>query len=1535
MARSNPEFQTIHSEGGLLPADLLRRVIDRESNLAGTRPEDYGLLAGERLSEIITQSWNRLRKHWAEFHATAENLPRKEAGTGLTNDRWSLPLLRELGFGLLPTSAGPEIGGRTYAINRFFGPVPVHLIGCGLALDRRAAGQRGAAAANPHGLVQEFLNRSDAHQWAFLSNGLRLRVLRDNQALSRQSFLEFDLEAMFNGEVYSDFVLLWLVVHATRFAPREGDRPETCWLELWAQEAEGQGTRALGELRLGVERALAILGEGFTSHPKNTGLRDALRSGQVSPTELHAQLLRLVYRLIFLFVAEDRTLEGQSLLHPLNDSVAACVARERYAAHYSMGRLREMAGKIKGGRHGDLWQQFQLLVHALSGNAASDGIRIQLALPALGSFLWDPLSTPDLNDAKLTNFDLLEALRHLSYARQGKVLRPVDYKNLGAEELGGVYESLLALTPQVSGDGARFSFAEFAGNERKTSGSYYTPDSLVQCLLDSALDPVVEEAINGKSPTEAEQTILELKVCDPAVGSGHFLVGAAHRLARHLARVRALAEGESEPSPLLHQHALRDVIGRCLYGVDVNPMAAELCRVSLWLEALEPGKPLSFLDHHIRVGNSLLGTTLELIAGGLPDDAFKPIEGDDRQVCTALKRRNKQERDGRQMDLNLTMVAEERAEYDTLASRSQGIDQVQDDSLEAIGRKAEQFRRLVVSPEYRHQQRVADAWCAAFVWPKIADAPEAISTDTIRRLEADANALDDLQRDELEQLANQYQFFHWQLVFPEVFAKGGFDCVLGNPPWDSLRFNDAEFFSTTHREIAQAPTAAARKRLIAALENDDSLSFRKYLAAVRFVAGANALVRSIALFPLCGIGRVNLFALFAEKGRTLISSTGLFGLILPSGIASDDSTKLFFQDVVKKKSLVSLFDFENKGIYFPGVHSSYKFCLFTAGSGVNPTSDRASFVFFAHSMDELSDPNRCFSLSADDLALLNPSTGTCPIFRSSRDAEITKAIYRRLPVLTRSGWNLVLKRLINQSDDSDKFYWERTIEHLPLYEGKYFHHYDHRWATFSGNQDREVTPNERDDPEFRIQTRHWYPKEDVRRRFGSDWDREWAFAWRDITNATNERSFVASVVPSLAVPNTAKVIFVDEDQLTKLPVLVANFSAFVFDFVARQKIGGTHMSSFIVEQLPVLSFTKSSASCLWSLNNTLANWLVSRVVELIYTAWELELFGRDCGWVGPPFRWDEDRRFLIRCELDAAFFHLYLLGDEKGNWRPARQADTCPYNETPEQLKELIGHFPTPRDAVGYILDTFPIVRRKDEEQHGEYRTKRVILEIYDAMQEAISTGQPYQTRLDPPPGPPLGADCNFVRYADIAANPPLHIHSPLEVVRPAAVDLHTLVDGAWTRPMGDQRAETGVQLAAILKVMTDPLQARMVRLAVLLALEPRLLLPNLNDEEEATWRRLIGPEAAPLPQGTSTFITRSDQAWGAAVRNLRTNGQLIEDLQAGTWAPGDDLDRFPTDGWPDGRARMVLDVLRHHAVDTVVMTLPAELRDWVDASAA
>jgi len=1394
MGRTKNEFQTIRSEGGLLPPDLLRRVVDAKGNLPGAKPEDYGLPAGERLNEAITQSWNRMRRHWADFRAAARNLPETESGTGLTNDKWSVPLLRELGFGLLPTSAGPELAGKTYAINRFFGTTAVHLVGCNLSLDRRSAGVRGATT-NPHGLVQEFLNRSGNHLWAIVSNGLRFRVLRDNQALSRQSYLEFDLEAMFNGEVYSDFVLLWLMAHATRFAPQRENQTESCWLEQWTKVAEEDGTRALGDLRAGVEKALQILGEAFVSHPRNTALRESLRTEKLSLNDFHGQLLRMVYRLIFLFVAEDRTLDGNSLLHPLDDSESGRQARDHFESNYSTTRLRNLAANIKGSRHGDLWQQFNLLVGALSGDERFETVRKRLALPALGSFLWSPKSTSALNSAslevgdgvELANADFLEALRHLAFTRQGKVLRPVDYKNLGAEELGGVYETLLALTPQISGDGNRFTFAEFAGNDRKTSGSYYTPDSLVQCLLDSALDPVVEEALRGKNGVDAERAILALKVCDPAVGSGHFLVGAAHRLARHLARVRANTQGDSEPSPLLYQHALRDVIGRCLYGVDINPMSAELCRVGLWLEALEPGKPLSFLDHHIQVGNSLLGTTPALIAKGIPDEAFTPIEGDLKTTCTELKRDNKRERN--EFKFGQGYLFDQPFQIANLASELAKIDETSDQSAEGVLEKERRYAELVKSQAYQSGRLLADTWCAAFIWRKDnSELGNLCPTERMfRKVESDATIMLPQVRAEVKRLRDQYQFFHWHLAFPDVFRlpdkdeppenkhtgwSGGFDVVLGNPPWEHTELKEKEWFAERCPDIATAGTAVERKQMIEKLRTTDPSLFKVFADSVRHHDNVSQFLANSERFPLCGRGRINLYAVFAEAMRQVLNRNGCNGCVLPSGIATDDTTKFFFQDVVETHSLQSLFDFENREAIFPGVHRSFKFCLFTTRSPLATHSSRlsreATFVFFAHQIEDLSDPHRRFSLTADDIALLNPNTRTCPIFRSRRDAELTKAVYLRVPVLLRestpdgNAWGVWISRMLNGSDDAYLFR-DPAVHNLGLnvYESKFFWQFDHRYATVEKTSVEYCSVESKQSPAFSIRPQHRVIESELPSKFLSKLN-DYSLAYRVISNATNERTVVATVLPRCALINSANNIHDVRGKLCAM--LLANLNAFAFDFICRQAMGGANLHSYILQQLTVLPPLAFAGQCEWGLDGaSIQNCLFPRIMELIYTAFDLESFALECGYVGPPLRWDEDRRFLLRSELDAAFFHLYLPADAQGDWLPARKADGCPHDESEEDLSRLKASFPTPRDAVSYIMDTFPIVRRKDEEKYaGDYRTKRVILEIYDAMQESIRTGKPYQTRLDPPPGPPTDSDGKFIPVAEWdESNWPSHIHPP------------------------------------------------------------------------------------------------------------------------------------------------------------------------------
>ena len=1274
-------FESITIEGGLLSPDWLARVAQLQA--ASQTEADYAVPKGLNLRDEIGRYWRMAQAHWKDFAgglaAGADARPLAE--------RFVLALLRDsFGFASLATVGTIQIGERAFPIGFSAQgrrvPVIIAPAGRGLEAPLPELGD-GGRRRTAFGLAQEYLNEVDEALWGLVSDGNTLRILRDNASLTRPAWIEADLARIFTEGRYADFAALWLLVHESRFG-KTGQLATDCAVETWRTAGREEGTRAREDLRRGVEDALLALGQGFLAHPENAALRASLVDGSLATKDYFNQLLRLVYRLIFLLTVEER-----GLLHPDDTSEAA---RRLYAEGYGLRRLRERAVKRSAhDRFPDLWEAQKIVFRGVVGGEP------RLALPALAG-IFAQGQCPALDNAKLENRAFLLAVFRLAWLREEAGLARVNWRDMGPEELGSVYESLLELVPQISG-GQSFAFAtggETKGNARKTSGSYYTPDSLVQVLLDSALEPVIADTI-AKNPEKPIEALLELSVVDPACGSGHFLLAAARRLAAHVARLQAAGT----PSAAQYRHALRQVVGRCIYGVDLNPMAVELCRVSLWMEAVDPGRPLSFLDSHIQRGNALLGTTPELMAKGIPDTAWEPIEGDDKKTASALKKRNKEAAKG-QRGFALSPQSDENESAQVTAAVKE-LDAASDADAESLAAKGKRWEQLLFSNSYQHQRLVADAWCAAFVWPKQpGQLADAAPTNEIWRQLRDGQGVPELMLRTTAELTKRYNFFHWHLQFPQVFSKGGFDVVLGNPPWDSILFREEEFFAGSRPEITKAPTAAVRKKLVAKLEVEDSRLFAEYRSGLREVDGINAFVRSGVRYPLCGVGRVNLFALFAEGARALVSKRGRVGQILPSGIVSDDSTKLFFQSVVENRQLVSFFDFENREAIFGAVHRSFKFGIFTLAGERVPDAE-AEFAFFATRVEHIKEPERRFTLSAEDIALLNPVTKTCPIFRSRRDAEITKAIYRRLPVLIASGWKLELRRLLNSADDSGNFLAEPGEGRLPLYEGKYFHHYDHHWVTREAEGDRVLTESERRDPEFSIRPRHWYPADDACARFGSSWKHLWVFAWRDIARSTDERTFIASIVPSLAVPDTAKVVFPPEGRIPVLPTLVANTGACAFDFVARQKVGGTHMSAFIVEQLPVLDPSTYADNAPWQRDCVLFDWLLPRVLELTYTAWDLEPFAHDVGYDGPPFRWDPDRRFHLRAELDAAFFHLYGIS----------------------------------HDDTDYILDTFPIVRKHDEKAHGEYRTKRVILEIYDAMAEATRTGKPYQTRLDPPPADP------------------------------------------------------------------------------------------------------------------------------------------------------------------------------------------------------
>jgi hypothetical protein len=1305
------ELSGITIEGGALSTSVLQSLMARR--LEHSDPASYHIEEGYTTGEKIAEDWNRTRSAWKAFTKEKERLG-TEPGAGATRDKFLLPLFERLGYGRLPYGGGIEAEGERYAISHRWGDVPIHLVGADTDLDSRTGGVAGAAKRSPHGLVLEYLNRGTANPWGFVSNGRRLRLLRENRSIVRQSYIEFDLEGIIEGESYADFTALWLLCHESRL---EG-KGEAHILEGWREAGIKEGERALDELRTGMEKAISSLGTGLIAHPANTALRETLRKGGARgglDTEVfYHELLRLAYRLIFLFVAEDRDV--------LLDPAAPAEAKRRYREHYSSRRLRGLAMNIRGGGHGDLWRGLVTVMDLLADKGCPD-----LALPALGSFLWERESIEHLAACEIANRDLLGAVRELAFTLRGGALWPTDFRNLGSEELGSVYESLLELHTELNLEGGVFRLATAPGHERKTSGSYYTPTSLVERLLDDALDPVIARAARDREP---EAALLALKVCDPAMGSGHFLTGAARRIAKALAAVRT---GDPEPGPEPLRHAMADVVQNCVYGVDLNPLAVELCKISLWMEALEPGRPLSFLDHHLKCGNSLIGATRELMRKGIPEGAFSALTGDDKKTVAAAKKRNAEELGGAKglFDEDDQFFQD----YGKIADRFTKLGGLDETTLEGVRLLASRYRGLVEAPEYLAELSAANGWCAAFFQPKRPGAPEPITQGRFRAWLRDPTAVPKPIRDLAEGLAERVRFFHWELAFPEVFRPadgrdGGFDAVLGNPPWERIKLQETEWFAERNTAIAGAPNADARKKMIAGLEKDGDTLFAAYQDALHDSEAMSSYIRRGGRYPLCGRGDVNLYSVFTELARSLLAPGGRLGIIVPSGIATDDTTKDFFADLVQKRVLVSLYDFENHGI-FPAVHNSYKFCLLTLAGSPLAEGNPSRFVFFAHSVADLEEPERLIELTDRDFLRMNPNTKTAPIFRSRRDADITRKVYERVPVLIREGppeenpWGASFMRMFDMTNDSGLFrnsldleadrytrgkltYAKGTKIYVPLYEAKMADFYDHRVAdvvTVQENatrkqQPREISVVEKSDTGREAIPFFWIAKSEVNARLSGVWTNQWLMGWRNVTSPTNYRSLIPILVPISGVGNSANVLFTKSEMQF---CLYSNLAAYVLDYVVRVKLGGVNINHFYVKQFPILPPAAYLVPCPWEPGaGTITDWIRPRVLELVYTSHSLEPFARDLGYTGPPFAWNVVRRFQIRCELDAAFFLLYGIN----------------------------------RDDADYIMDTFTIVKKHDEAEFGEYRTKRVILERYDEYAEAMRRNTPGDSRLAGEEGP-------------------------------------------------------------------------------------------------------------------------------------------------------------------------------------------------------
>lgn len=1226
-------------------------------------------------------------------------------------------------------------------------------------LDRRSS-KRGEELA-PSTQMLRYLRRVDdittgSLRWGILTNGGRWRLYYSGARSVSEQFFEIDLAAVLGLKGHGDG-LFALEAADRRFALR-------IFLLIFRREAfipsgpdkQTFHLRAIEEGKFYEERVATDLSNLVFDNVYPMLARSiADCTPEADLQEVREAALILLYRLLFILYAEDRD------LLPVND--------KRYDDYGLRDKVRMEIGRRKdendtfSNTAARYWGVLDDLCRAIDKGDTSIG------LPPYNGGLFETDRTPLLSRVRLSDAVMSDVIDKLSFERTDGTRKYINYRDLSVQQLGSIYERLLEHEVVREGDIVDIRPNIFA---RKGSGSYYTPDDLVNLIIGETLEPLIEgrmiafrekaeELASSNQDDERRlgtlkrldpaEKLLDLKICDPAMGSGHFLVSLVDYMADQvitaMAETEAVVEWADYISPLADRiegirntilgnaeernwtvdaeqlddrHIIRRmVLKRCVYGVDKNPMAVELAKVALWLHSFTVGAPLSFLDHHLRCGDSLFGSWVKHGIDKASEYGSPLLLHD--PVKTAL---------GSAASMQ-TIEGLPDAEIAEAHRSSQIFDGIQN-----MTAPLDAFLKLLHAIEWQGLKGKDNAKAIQGYFDGSFGDPFDIALgkrELQARDEHGKRFVDIL--DVARELIAEERFMNWQVAFPGVWSDwesdelvGGFDAVIGNPPWDRMKLQQVEWFAARKREIALSQRAADRKRMIKALEDaEDPLSADYKKASARAEAAVN-MARTCGAYPLLSGGDINIYSLFVERAMTLVKQDGMVGLLTPSGIASDLTASKFFKGVATEGRLKALYDFENgrqgsgSTPFFPDVHRSFKFCAFVASP--SPTEFPANCAFFLHDVAQLEDSDRRFPLNADDFARVNPNTGTAPIFRLRRDAEITTAIYGSYPVLVdRSGdeavktWPVKYQRMFDMTNDSELFRTRQELEEnegaysiggnrfksttgewVPLYVGRMIHQFDHRAASVEVNEENvhnaafsgEVTADQKADPKFLTTPQYWVPLNEVDFPEGLDW----VIAFRDIARATDVRTMIASAVPKCGLGNTAPIIVPEDVEAYRKhgDLLLANLGAVVFDYVVRQKAQSTHLNWYIVEQLPFVTLDKYLSA---KFGNKAATDIIRPIVlELTYTAHDMAPFARDMGYVDdagnvkPPFVWDEERRLKLRAKLDAVFFHLYGITD---------------------------------REDIRYIYSTFPIVERQETEAFGRYRSRELCL----AYMNALAAGDP------------------------------------------------------------------------------------------------------------------------------------------------------------------------------------------------------------------
>ena len=1285
-------WPSLNLEGNLIAPAMLSKISAHDASEQS--PEDYSVRKGITLREEISTAFRVGQSHYKDFSDL-------DSPSQANTMRFIQALLAET----FAFSGAAEKDGSASLIvdNR----VPVIVVPPVESLDQRSQFLSSDQARSPSLALQDHLSDPDKGAWGLATNGNSIRLMRDNASMTRPAFIEANIEQMFLNEDISSFSTLWLTIHRSRFGL--ASRPATeCTLEAWRNAGAVEGEVVRDRLSGQVKEALRIMGSGFLE--ANPHMRKCLKSGELEIIDWFNELLKLVYRLIFIMVAEDR-----NLLHSKNAQASAI---KLYEDGYSLKHLRKKCTHVASwSSHFDIYEGLKVVFRLLSDD------QMALGLSALGG-LFEEDEVPAVGAAYLPNSSILNAIYKLSWLPDRKYgITPINWRAMETEELGSVYESLLELQPQLSDDGLTLTFAsdrvEMQGSQKKVTGSYYTPDSLVQQLLDTTLDPVLD-SIESSSKNPAED-MLGISVIDPACGSGHFLLGATRRIATRIARLKE----DGNPTPSDYRNALRDVARRCIFGVDINPMAVELAKVALWIETVSPGLPLGFLDGQIRCGNAVLGLLdIGALGTGIPSAAYKPLTGDLKSTCGHYERINRDMVSG-QGWFDFASGGNIMPTANPIAKKLSGFRIMTENSIKDITTKARKLAEIEDSDEFVQLTNASNLYVSTFLMKKNHDPNDSSidyrvpTTEDVWKAMGKREIADDLKKSLIA--AQDARVLHWPVIFSDIMENGGFDIVIGNPPWERIKLEEIQYFAARHPGIASAPNASARKKMIEALRcspiDSERKLYKDFMKAKRTSEAISEFVRvpekHAGRFPYSGRGDVNTYLLFAELFSQVVRDNGRAGVIVPTGVATDATSAPFFGCLIDNSKLVSLFDFENRKKIFPGIDSRVKFSLVTIGRNEN----EVRFAFFLTDPSDIFESERNFTLTSSQIASINPNTNTAPVFRSCKDAKLAAKIFSNFPVLINdkqrldgNPWGVRYVRMFDMANDSKHFRTAKDLEeneydrvgefwikgdtrYVPLYEAKMIHQFDHRFgdaATLTSRPKNSPWPRfDKDAPSLPSrEATPWYWVEEgeyINRKLRKT-DKNYWISFRSIARANDERTVIAAGLPSVGL--SGKLPAFATPLSSKMDVVFLGLlNSLVVDYCARLKVGGTDLALHYVKQFPVLPPDYFVESRLM--------FVVPRVAELTYTSYSMEPFARELGFEQKPFEWDEARRAELRADLDAFFARAYGLDRE--------------------DLRYIID----PADVMGddYPSETFRGLKKNEMRDFGEFRTRRLVLAAWDRME--------------------------------------------------------------------------------------------------------------------------------------------------------------------------------------------------------------------------